>query len=722
MEIGLPERNTNSRDIFHNEEGFSTVGMVLALLITLSLVFTAAQVYQVNSASADVQNVADMAALASENEVAEFYILVRICDAIVLSLSLTGLVVLGVGVVVLCVPFIGTLGEGLIQAGKNVLNIRNTFAEKAASALDSIQKALPFLCAARAVAVVSASSGGSLQSTYQGFAIVVPLQGEAITFDAIDGLDDLENMIDEKKDAIKQAAEEAEKAAHEANKYKKIAFEHDCGYSPNYCMQERAERLAQLSPRENPMYQSVETWSFSVAMKRAQSYYPQRLAQEAPTDSSTKEQVQSVLRKRFYAYAVKEIAKGYVKEDETSFDAHFPRLPKNTSEMKQTELYVEAAYPITNSSSKQTIHAWEGCPGAVSQGVVSYGSLAQSDDSGFITCSYCEFSSASLGKVAAASTSIENGFEYHYNKVADAAEQYQKARENYDPQAKIVDEATKDIFENLVGLIEKVASQRIDAKPPGRFGSIAFVASLDATPVSNNFATTFIKGDQVLGTRAAISAATLVKEPGDEGRTIISSFLDGFSERFDSGAIEGATHVLKAWSSLLQAYSQGQTSLTTSLEEMLNGIPLMSESGLGTKAANSLSKLIESVGLQPVDVSAPKPVLVNSIHVLRADNSQFATHMLAVKEASLAYENMSGADIFSTALSSVETSVFKSIDWENGEITIASIELFGDGGPSIPLTFTLPQAIKSQADGMLDAAYNSLRGIVGESIGGKQWS
>ncbi len=44
-----------------------------------------------SSASADIQNVADAAALAAENEVAEFMIAVRVCDAVVLSLSLTGL-------------------------------------------------------------------------------------------------------------------------------------------------------------------------------------------------------------------------------------------------------------------------------------------------------------------------------------------------------------------------------------------------------------------------------------------------------------------------------------------------------------------------------------------------------------------------------------------------------------------------------------------------------
>ena len=80
-----------ARDLFRDEQGFTTTGMVLSLLITLALVFTAAQVYRINSASAEVQDVADAAALAAENQVAEFMIIARFCDAVVLSLSLSHL-------------------------------------------------------------------------------------------------------------------------------------------------------------------------------------------------------------------------------------------------------------------------------------------------------------------------------------------------------------------------------------------------------------------------------------------------------------------------------------------------------------------------------------------------------------------------------------------------------------------------------------------------------
>ncbi|MFR1637835.1 MAG: hypothetical protein ACLSVD_00890 [Eggerthellaceae bacterium] len=41
-----------------------------------------------------------------------------------------------------------------------------------------------------------------------------------------------------------------------------------------------------MSGSENPLFRSVGAWSFSVALKRAQAYYPRRLAVEAPADGS----------------------------------------------------------------------------------------------------------------------------------------------------------------------------------------------------------------------------------------------------------------------------------------------------------------------------------------------------------------------------------------------------------------------------------------------------
>ena len=74
-----------------DEDGATTVGMVVSLLLALSLIFSSAQVYRIQSVSSRVQSVADAGALAAGNVVAEFMVAVRVCDSVALSLSLTSL-------------------------------------------------------------------------------------------------------------------------------------------------------------------------------------------------------------------------------------------------------------------------------------------------------------------------------------------------------------------------------------------------------------------------------------------------------------------------------------------------------------------------------------------------------------------------------------------------------------------------------------------------------
>ena len=139
-------------DGFRDEEGFTTIGVVLALLIALSLLFSAAQVQRINSVAAEVQDVADAAALAAQNEVAEFMVVVRVCDAVVLTMTLTGLVATGLGVAALCTPYTASASPGLLRAGKQILDARDAFSDKASQGLTALQSALPFLSAANAAA------------------------------------------------------------------------------------------------------------------------------------------------------------------------------------------------------------------------------------------------------------------------------------------------------------------------------------------------------------------------------------------------------------------------------------------------------------------------------------------------------------------------------------------------------------------------------------------
>ena len=173
--MSVPRRMAQAFSL-HDEDGMTTVGMVVSLLLALSMIFSSAQVYRIQSVSSRVQSVADAGALAAGNVVAEFMVAVRVCDSVALSLSLTSLTSTGLGVVACCVPGGQGVGAKLLEAGARVADARDSFSKTASEGLTRIQKALPFLAAASAASV--AQGNGSNGSDYTALALLVPDSAE----------------------------------------------------------------------------------------------------------------------------------------------------------------------------------------------------------------------------------------------------------------------------------------------------------------------------------------------------------------------------------------------------------------------------------------------------------------------------------------------------------------------------------------------------------------
>ena len=700
-------------DLFRDERGFTTIAVAVSLLLTLALVFSAAQVYRINSLSSEVQSVADAAALAALDEVAEFMIVVRVCDAVVLSLTLTSVVATALGVVALCIPVASSVADALLSAGKSMAAARDEFAEAAASGLNVLQRALPFLAAVNAAAVAAANNGDS--SSYVALALLAPSESEDIVVGSAAGVTEALATVDDEASDIQDASSVAEEAQEAAEEAKQLAYEHDCGANPSYCMYERASTLAGLSAAENPLYTSVDAWSFSVALERAQAYYAARLANEEPEDDSVEEQARSALRKRFYAYAVEQLASGYVHETSTSFEAYFPELPQNTAEMRETTLYTEEVYPVTTDADGNSVmHAWDGCPAI--EGTTTLGSIEQMEEGSYATCSVCGFTAASLGKVAAASSSIENGFEYHYAIVAAAAEDYEAARAVVDPLTSSAKSLAEQLLDQLAEALGLAADMRIEATPPGSYGVVVIVANVGSTAASSGFASAFVQATGSLGTRVAISAATLVEDPSGEGGSVLSSLLDGLAD--EAGAASGVMGVvLDCWSGLLSAYATGQSALIDTVEDALNAIPLIGVSGLGSWAANALSDMVEQVGLQPADLDALKPVLVNSAHVAAAGDDAFFAALVSLKSQVIANPSVADGGL-GTLLGSIATTAIEEVTSTTFEV--ATLELY-DGGPSFTIELALPSVVTSAATSLIDRAASALDDLVTQVTGVTIW-
>ncbi|WP_172136904.1 TadE/TadG family type IV pilus assembly protein [Adlercreutzia sp. ZJ473] len=702
--------------LFRDESGVTTVGMAVALLVTLSLVFSSAQVYRINTASAEIQEVADAAVLTAENEVAEFMVAVRVCDAAVLSMTMLSASACGLGAVALCVPAGASIGGQLVELGEKMAEARDSFARKAEAGLNALQRALPFLAAANAASVAAANNPRGAVAGYFAAAVLVPFEGKPISIADAQAVSDAGKAVSDSAEDIRAAVGRAEQAAEQANEAKLRAFERDCGASPAYCMYERADHLASLPADENPLYRSVDAWSFSVALRRAQAYYPARLAAEHPASSSVAEQANSELRKRFYAYASEQLSTGYVVETPDAFEARFPRLFRSTEELRSTPLYDEAVYPVTDRDGVLTMHAWPGCPNAA--GAVSAGSIRSLEEGGYQTCELCAFTPSSLGNVAAASTAIDNGFEYHYEAVARAAEDYARAREELAPKAEEVKGRAGGLIDACAQAMADLGPQRIAASPPGAKGAIALVVNVDASAADAGFESAFVSGGRTLGTRAAVSGATLLADAGHDGSTVITSLLDGFGQ--GGGAAVGAARVvLDCWSGLLSAFAQGQEALSGAIEGALGSLPLASASGLGAWASGKLRDAVAACGLEPVKLDALKPVLVNTGRVAEAGDDAFSVRFREAKRRALATSSGSGS-LFAGLVDDVEDGALGLLDDAEGGVTVASVEL-PVGGVRIPVKLALPSFAADEARGFVAVCAQKVRSAVGAAAGARAW-
>ena len=700
-----------SERFFRDEDGFTTLSTTISLLLSLCLIFTMTKVYRINEASAEIQDVADAASLAAQTEVAEFMVVAETCDAVVLSLSLASAVSTGIGVVCLCVPGAVGFSANFMKLARSFAQARNEFLHASQTGLQAYQRALPFISAARA-ALVASSNNASRSTAYKAIALSFPFQGKDIEIaDSSEADQEFFDKVDQEESQVQQKAGEAEAASQEALEAKRRGFEADCGDDP--CMRERAFSLAHLAGAANPSYSSVDTWSFSVALDRARAYYRARLSNERPASSDVVEQARSVVRAQYYAFACEEMGKGYVYETESSFEAYFPTMPRNMQQMRETSLYTQRVYPVTTEDDSQTMHGWTGCPNAA--GYTRMGSVQELEAGDFRECALCCFAPASLGNVAAATSSTQWGFEYHYLKVAEAAKDYQKAKAEAEPLIEQVQQSAQELFDDCMEYAKSAQIGRIKVSPPGKCGAIAVVFDCRDLAIEGN---AFSGGTKALGARVAVSGAALLADSSVAGSTVITSLLDGLSDQAKE-ALGPASFALRCWSGVLEAYGSGQNALVSALEDTLNGLPLIGASGLGTWAAKAFRETMERLGLQPANTQALKPVLVNTGSVAAASDSSLANGYEQIK--SKVTEGASAADGLLAWSSEVLIQNNQGVPLIGSSLEIAEFSPFGESGPCFTLSIPLPVRVQESIDEVLATFASGVEGAW-EWLGGqKRW-
>ena len=608
-------------DLFIEDGAYTTLSSAVVILVVLTLLFSSTAAIWSMSRAGDTQVAADSGALAGANVVSSYHTAATVVDASILSLGLAGFATIGTGLVAILIPGAELAAGDMVDTGIEIIKTRNKFAKSASEGLQKLETALPYLVAARATQAVSAQDTDSV--TYTGTALAVPRTSES-DFAALKGSEISTDAIEDTSEDLEYAAEELQKASEETAKAKERAWLADCGGSDKgsvgscSCMWERAKSLTDLSGTQNPHYASSVTWEPQVALDRARAYYRSRLANEAPQGSSVEMRAESAARKAFYTYASTEVNCAYITEDGDKVSSYIPLLPRNSDEARATELYTDASWPVSINDGKTYLHYGVSCPNYKKGTPNGFASVADYD--GQDKCSKCHFGVSSLGAVAAPSTSIENGFEYHFDKFKDALEDYVDCRNNeLELMRQTEDEADRagNAFDQA---IKALSGERPRIAPPGRNGVVALAVSGDISSPDelNSSFNTAVK----LGSRGAISAAVLAPDDATAQNNVLSRFFSTLEER--SGGVAGVLDgVMDVWGRLLVGYGDIQGSADELMGEMINDLGGGS-GALGSIASwlgDTVSSSVAALGLEPCDLRLRKPVLTDTANVIRSPGS-----------------------------------------------------------------------------------------------------
>lgn len=611
-------------DLFIEDGAYTTLSSAVVILVVLTLLFSSAAAIWSMSRAGDTQAAADSGALAGANVVASYHTAATVVDASILSLGLAGFATIGTGLVAILIPGAELAAGDMVDTGIEIIKTRNKFAKSASKGLQKIETALPYLVAARATQAVSAQDTEG--ATYTGTALAVPRTSES-DFVALEGSEISTDVIKDTSKDLERAADELQKASEETAKAKERAWLADCGGSDPAsvgscsCMWERARSLAKLSDIENPHYASSVTWEPQVALDRAKAYYRLRLANEAPQGSSVETKAESAARKAFYTYASAEVNRAYITEDGDRTTSYIPLLPCNTDEVRATELYTDAAWPTSTNDGKTYLHYGTSCPNYKKGTPGGLASVAAYD--GQDKCNRCHFGVSSLGAVAAPSTSIENGFEYHFDRFKDALKKYVECRnKELELMRQTEDEADRagNAFDEA---IKALSGERPRIAPPGRNGVVAFAVSgaISSPDELNSSFNTAVR----LGDRGAISAAVLAPDEATAQNNVLSRFFSTLKER--SGGVAGVLDgVMDVWGRLLVGYGDIQGSADELVDEMIKGLG-GGNGALGSIASwlgDTVSASVAALGLKPCDLRLRKPVLTDSANVIKSPGSDIA--------------------------------------------------------------------------------------------------
>ena len=218
-----------------------------------------------------------------------------------------------------------------------------------------------------------------------------------------------------------------------------------------------------------------------------------------------------------------------------------------------------------------------------------------------------------MGKVAAASTSIDNGFEHYWREIVWASRDYERACNDYiGVEDELEDTAREgvDLFERA---LEQLSVPRAHIVPPGAWGCIALVARTNDGKVPASLGGSFLDAAQ-LPPGAAISAAVLAPDESADGNSVLAHLFDGLTSSYPALS-ESLGDAGRLWGTLLESYGSSFDELAHRSADFLERVDGVFGGSIGAWVRDAVASIVSDAGLEPVDIRMLKPVLVSTSSV-----------------------------------------------------------------------------------------------------------
>lgn len=655
--------------LFKNEEGSTTLTIVVSIVVVVALLAVCLQWYWVNATGSDLQYYADIGAMSAAEAMGRSASLIRLYDAILLGLNIFGLILHGVVVVAGVVATLGGAVGGLsavffekaIEFDRNFTQRKHRFFTDTVDVVKALDKATPFFMLGASSHVVKRNvemRTGYDKTPYGTLVVPFPATGTLKTTEKSSASNDLDTKTlqtaqknaDDARD-IKELQEQVDAAktrCYEADIYKNPSVI-EAYWDPSAAPADFLAALSQKVPAKSPFSSTLapidnESVGAPLVIERLYSESYQRSRTSALSSWN-----------KVLSSAQDDLA--------TAKPFSFDSLAR---ELDDATVYL---LPHT-AGERKAYHADPRCRGLsqASQATepLSWRTLLGQED--HPPCTICQpFNWEGFTAFKSAASPFAQAWE----REASALRAYVQAKDELEEKSDELTTRTQNAWDELVNLAQEyLKGDRISYDPPGSRGlfCIAFTTS---NPHPNKATMPGLTNTESgsFGPRVAVAAARIVPKKTSKSLGAVVSAEEQYTKTtydveeanklgggiynlFESGGVAEVAE--KLYYPVLRSVAGADSAI----RNIFDKLPL----GLGSSARSFLDDIEKAAGTQLPDLRDYKPLLVDTATVGDPDAPGVeGTFITAWRRAKSAHAQ--GAQISSSSWQSLLKTVTR--EWDS---------------------------------------------------------